>query len=107
MDQRQFCGAQLRISHDKHMIYVIFVDFVEINVFITYSSDDITSKKCVFFFQIPCRIMKTATSNQEKYLTMPILGVRNGKNEYTMRVDKREVTSMNCFDPIPTNIVTR
>ena len=38
---------------------------------------------------------------------MPIPGVRNGKNEYTMRVDKREVTSMNCFDPIPTNIVTR
>ena len=35
--------------------------------------------------------MKTATSNQEKYLTVPILGVRNGKNEYTMRVDKREV----------------
>ena len=30
---------------------------------------------------------------------MRILGVRNGKNEYTMRVDKREVTSMNCFDP--------
>ena len=40
------------------------------------------------FDKNPIKVIKTKT-----YDTLYLQGVRNGKNEYTMRVDKREVSS--------------